>query len=793
MDISYVHEQEPQIEIVPEPVNQKSILEKISFIILLVSIVLSPLVFLTTNYAPIDTAKNIVITFGILIAVIFYVISSIKARTLSFPKNAVTTSGLVVFITIIISALLSDNIQKSIIGQGFEVGTASFLCLLFISSLLVYKLVTKNKDRVMWVYVAITAAFIILSIFQIIRLFVDPSFLNFGVLTSATSTLIGKWYDFGIFAGIIFLLSFFSLRLLNMQKGMKFLLYVLFLLSLLILIIVNSLLIWFSIFIVIFGYGVYNFHKSKKSRISIFTIILLVVSLAFAVKGTDIAKVAGLQFNSETRELALPWQFTLDIASNTIKEKPFWGAGSNRFVNQYLINKPAVINSSDFWQLEFTNGFGFIPTFLVTGGTIGIIAWILFLIFFTRAGVVSLKRDTEESLTKFFSISTFLISSFLWLMMIVYSPTHVILFLTFVFTGLFISSIQNDKTIKIDSRNITLILSVITLLILIFWTLAYIKKTVSLHYFTNGIELLNSTDQLAIEKAEDKFKSALSWDKSDIYYQALAEIDIAKIQILAQQLQDQIKKDQKQPNQDSLQKLNSVIDEALQYSGNAILIDNTNYYNYISGARVSELALSLKINNAYESAKSFYSEALKYNPYNPSIYLSLARLEVSQGKFDQAQKYIGIALQIKQNYTEAIFLLSQIQVNNGQIKDAITSVQFAIQTQPNNSLLYFQLGLLQYNDKNYQGAVDALQKAIQINDQYANARYFLGLAYARLGKNPDAIIQFENLNSTNPENDEVKEILTNLKAGKSPFSDVKTPIDSKPEKRKTLPVKEKHQ
>jgi tetratricopeptide (TPR) repeat protein len=166
---------------------------------------------------------------------------------------------------------------------------------------------------------------------------------------------------------------------------------------------------------------------------------------------------------------------------------------------------------------------------------------------------------------------------------------------------------------------------------------------------------------------------------------------------------------------------------------------------------------------------------------------------VSQGKFDQAQKYIGIALQIKQNYTEAIFLLSQIQVNNGQIKDAITSVQFAIQTQPNNSLLYFQLGLLQYNDKNYQGAVDALQKAIQINDQYANARYFLGLAYARLGKNPDAIIQFENLNSTNPENDEVKEILTNLKAGKSPFSDVKTPIDSKPEKRKTLPVKEKHQ
>ena len=791
MDISYINEQPSQAEVIQGLVKPKNLLEKISFIILLITIVLSPLVFLTTNYAPIDTAKNLIIAFGVLISAILYVISSVRAKSFTIPKNSVVISGLVIVLTILISALSSDSIQKSIIGQGFEFGTASFLCLMFVASLLISKLVTKNKERLMHVYGALVVSFIILAIFQIIRLVVDPSFLNFGVLASATSTLIGKWSDFGIFAGIIFLMSFFSLRLLRAQRNIKILLWILLVLSGFIVALVNSVLIWTALGVMILVYGIYHVVVSAhKTKISFLTLILFLVCVVFAWVGTDIIRPLGVQVNIDSTELSLPWQLTLDVTSDTIKEKPLFGAGSNRFTNEYLLHKPQMINSSDFWNLEFTNGFGFIPTFLVTGGLVGFLAWILFLIFFIKAGVRLIKKEHHESTTRFASVSTFLISAFLWLVSIAYTPSHVILFFTFVFTGLFIVSIASEKHFRINSKKVATIVSLIVLIILIFWTLAYLKKTVSLSYFKGGIGLLSSQDR-SIEKAEAKFKSALSWDTSDIYYQALAEIDMMKIQALGQQLQQQAQKDQKPVDQNSLNTLNSLLEEALTYSRNAIAIDPTNYYNYISEARVSELALSLQVKNAYENVKNAYQSALNYNPYNPSLYLSLARIEVSQKKYDEAQKYIGTALQLKPNYTEAIFLLSQIQVTNGQIKDAITSVQFAIQTNPQNSLLYFQLGLLQYNDKNYQAAVDALQNAIKINDQYANARYFLGLAYARLGKNADAIIQFENLASTNPDNQEVITILANLKAGRSPFNDVQPPADAKPEKRSTLPVKEK--
>jgi hypothetical protein len=67
----------------------------------------------------------------------------------------------------------------------------------------------------------------------------------------------------------------------------------------------------------------------------------------------------------------------------------------------------------------------------------------------------------------------------------------------------------------------------------------------------------------------------------------------------------------------------------------------------------------------------------------------------------------------------------------------------------------------------------------------------LGLSYARLGRSIDAIQQFEKILETNSDNQEVQFILDNLRAGKSPFADVKPPVDNKPEQRKNLPVKEK--
>jgi tetratricopeptide (TPR) repeat protein len=116
----------------------------------------------------------------------------------------------------------------------------------------------------------------------------------------------------------------------------------------------------------------------------------------------------------------------------------------------------------------------------------------------------------------------------------------------------------------------------------------------------------------------------------------------------------------------------------------------------------------------------------------------------------------------------------------------------AISINTQSPLLYFQLGLLQYTDKDYASAAKSLESAVALQPDYANAKYFLGLSYARLGENQKAVEQFKKLAETNPENQEISFILTNLEAGKSPFADAKPPVTPNPEKRSSLPVKEKN-
>lgn len=781
--------------------------EKISFIILLVTVFLSPLIFIPISYAPIEVAKTSIIVFGVLASCVLNVISALKNRNFSIPKHPIVFISVLLVVSTIISAFLSTNFQRSIIGQGFEIGTASFLVLMFVAAFLVYSLTVKNKERLIYIYGAIGLSFLFLIVFQLIKL-IDPAFLSFGLFSTTTASLIGKWYDLGIFSGLVFIVTFFITRSVIEEKFIKIILYILLAISGLFVLLINFNVITSVILLTLLSYGIYYFtqnvgtgvgFKKFTSRISIPTLILVIVFSIFTWKGGAITSSIAKSLKLDVTEIFLPWQLTLDVTTDTIKSKPLFGAGPNRFGTEFLLNKPQLINSTNFWSIEFNSGFSFLSSFLVTQGIVGVILWIVFLIFFFGLGIKSLKK-IKDGQSSFALISTFFTASFLWIIALLYNPAHVIIFFTFIMTGLFIAAAVSEGILEVknfgtgESRllnKLALIIIIASIVVLALWSLVYIKKIVAISYFQSGISYLNSAQNQQIDKSENSFKKALKWDYNDIYYQALSEVNIVKINSKIQQLQAQNQKDPKSIDKELVDKTVVLISDTYDLTVKAIEIDRTNYYNYLEQARVLEIASILNIDKSYEGLKSSYENALKYNPYNPALYLNLARVEISKNKSDDAMKYIGAALNLKNNYTDAVFLLAQVQVNKGDIKGAITSTQFATQLNPNDSVSFFQLGFLYYNDKNYQSAIDSLMKAVQLNDQYANARYFLGLSYARLGKNTEAIDQFEIIAKSNPDNEEVSLILTNLKTGKSVFTGAQPPIDTTPEKRKSLPIKEK--
>ena len=469
-----------------------------------------------------------------------------------------------------------------------------------------------------------------------------------------------------------------------------------------------------------------------------------------------------------------------------------FGVGANHFLQAYLANKPDAVNMSDAWGVDFQYGFGFIPTLVAEQGMIGLVLWILFFVFLGICGTRTIKNVGEDPTKRFVIISSFMSAVFLWLIAIVSVPSHIVIFLTFVVTGIFFGAsawVGSAKVCSIEPRNkmgsriLSAVLMVVILASLL-WAIIYVKKVVALSYFGAGVKQLTTLNDPA--RALSLFTSAYNADHLDVYLQGKAEAGLAIATAIATEAS---KATNASTSEELIKKFGIVIDDALKDSRAAIAYDPNDYYNRISEARVSELATNLKIQNAFESTVQSYTQAINLNPKNPSIYLSLARLEVGQNKLDDAIKAIGAALQVKSNYIDAVFLLSQVYASKGDLSNAIIAANFATQLNPQNAQVFFQLGLLQYNNKDYTASVAAFDKATKLQTDYANAQYFLGLSYARTGKTSEAIAQFELLAKTNPDNQEVGTILKNLNAGKSIFESPQTV--SSPEKRSSLPIKTK--
>jgi tetratricopeptide (TPR) repeat protein len=789
--------------------NSSSKLESWASGILIALVFLLPIIFIPITYLQQGAIKGYLIIFCVLVSSILYMISRIKAKSFEWVANPLSYIGVILALILAASSVWSGEFMKSFFGQGFEYLAAAFIIILIISARLSTIISSRNSSRALSIYAAVMGSFALLAIFQIIKL-INPSALSFGLFYGAASTPIGSWYDLGIFSGVVFILSSLAFLYFPMNRIVKLVIGILCAISIFFLVIVGLPSIWFGIALVFLALIFQRYINEKRGgsfgkRLPIFAIIVFVVAVFMSWNGNVIATPLANSLKVGYSELGLPWQMTLDVGTGILKSSPILGSGPNTFNNEFLLYKPLVINQTQFWSAGFSNGSGLVPTIALSLGLSGIILFCLLYIYFIRDGVRTLRKvgqlDTLENqvngrLAQYISYSSFFAGAFLLYMDLVYVPTYVNFFLTFVFIGVFIGSMINSGGVRLASipfnvKGKTALLArscgMIVLLVVLVGFVWYGMKAIALGYFTSGAAAVSTSTPSLVDlaNAQKDFQKALALDRIDVYDQALSEINLAGVNSIASQIS--AAGSSTKPTQDQIQQITSLINSATSFAAAAVKYDPSNYSNYMLSARVFSTAASLGITGAYDSAITAYTNAIKDSPYDPSIYLAMAQLAASQNKYDDATGYIGSALQLKSNYTDAVYLLSQIQVAQGKTADAITSVKFATQLTPTDPTAFFELGLLQYNAAEYSDATTSLATAVSLNPNYANAQYFLGLSYAKLGDNPDAIIQFQGLAKTNPDNADVASILANLKAGKSPFVN-QTPPASTPTKRSSLPI-----
>jgi len=783
-------------------------------IALAVFVFLLPVFFVPVVGVSLYVAKIALLATSLVVLFAVFLSSVLSGGMIEIPKARYLLPMVLFAVVSLMSSAFSGSINNSIAGAVFDLGTSG-LILMLVFAMFLTVVAAKSIGIVTKVVRAFIYGVLALTVYTIIGTF-GSSLLPTALASKIPLFLLGGVIDTAIILGAATILSLCILNMTEVSKRVKIVLSLLMAYSMLfvgaanftpVIIILGLVSLVFFVYTLSWSVGrpaskdghlqdasvpEDALQETNTRNISLSSLVILVASIILILGGTGISASLSETMRTQMIEVRPNFQTTMDLTLDAWQENFVLGIGPNRFAQFWALHKPLEINQTQFWNSDFYAGSGFLPTIAITTGLLGTLSFLAFFALYLLCGIKAMFAQANALRSRYLSASSFLVSLYLWVLLFLYTPSIVVLALAFIFTGLFTATLVPQGIvgywkINIFSNPKTNFLSVLSTVVLLILSIAggYFvwERVVAAVIFEKGVLQYQSTGNLAL--ARESTLRAASIVPHDVYWRGLTEIyliDLSRVLggITGESNVSEAVKTEAQ----------GLIVGSIDSAKKAVAGDTSNFQNWFALGRVYEILATNNVEGALPEARVALEEALKRAPNNPAIPLALGRLDAMAGDAGGARKNITMALELKSNYTDAYFTLAQLEASQNNIPAAVRSVEAASLLDPSNSGLHFQLGLLKYNTNDFKGAASAFGRAIELVPDYANAKYFLGLSLERLSRRSEAIVQFEEIQKTNPDNQEIAFIISNLKTGKSPFKDAVLPVDDKPEKRSEPPIDE---
>lgn len=736
------------------------ILNLLSFYTLIGTFFLSIFFFLPYVPVSIEVAKGFLLSVGVTLSIFFWLMARLVDGKFTIPKDRLIIFAGLIPLVFLIASFFSSSLYLSIFGQGFEVGTFGTMLVLFLV-LFLSSIYFQTESRIRKFFKAILLGSAIVLVVQFLQLFVGLDKLAPGMFMGVTNgNLLGTWNNFAFLFGGVVVLCLAMIELLPKKKSITIFLTIFCILSLFLLVLVNISFVWILVGIfslVVFVYSISQNRAEDRTlkNFPYLSFFVVLISLLFLVGSNSLSTIVAQYFGAINPEFYPSVSGTFELVRPALSHNPLFGTGPNTFALDWSMWRPQEIFQSIFWNVDFKSGFGLIPTFLITTGIIGFLAWILFIIVFILRALQSVFLIIKKRSSSHYVILSMFLALYFWIGAFISNPNVVELMLAFAATGVFIGSLVSmnllalhDGTFLEDPRtSFFSILGLVLLMILSISTCyAYTEKFSSLIYYSYSAP--KDTTRESLLNSEAKILKAISLDKNDAYYRGLSQIYLAEIQTVVAD---------KTLSADILKTTTQGLITNTESSVNSAIKQNPKYYmNWKNAGDVYASLLSFGVTGSYESSLGAYTQALTLSPMNPGILLSLSQLEVIHKDTEKAKSYIEEALKVKPNYIDALFARAQLKFDEGDKSGAISDAELAATYAQGDASTYFKLGSLKYSIGDFVGAISAFEMSVRIDPYYHNARYLLGLSYKKAGRLDDAHTQFGILYKLFPDNTEVK-------------------------------------
>lgn len=748
-------------------------LRSMAVFIVLIAFVLLPVLFVPGVYASLGFTKVYVVGLALLSSFVLLSLSVLRSGTARvIIPPALAFFWLFAFVSIV-SALLSGDTLDSLFGNSFEVHTAGFFVLMALT--MTVTLAFANQKRMLTrLFAGLGVVAAVLQVYHVLRIFFGGDFLSLGVFISATQSPIGSFNDLAIFSGLVLLVVLVLVKEVTASRLGKILSFVLTFSSLIILAVVNFYAVWLIIGFFALMMLLYLISRDTwlrggefdtpitRTALALVGVVCIAASI-FVVSGdsvgTRISKATGVSY-IEVRPSVLT---TMDIIKSVWGENALLGTGPNRFEDAWREYKNPVINQTVFWGTVFTAGSGFIPTIFITTGLAGTVSILLFMgAFLFLSYRLFIRSEFRDAGWKSIGVLAFVSSVYLWLVSFLYVPGNTILLLASLATGLVLAAYVSQKSeagLVIDvTKNrqygflliasvlvvvVTSILSAITLSKL-YWSSLVYADTVS--SFQAGA---------SYTEVDSGLERTFGLHPQDNYVAERAQLRLLEIQKLSGGEVTPL----------TQQQYAAYLSEGISLSEQAINLDPTNPSNYLVLSNFYTLLDPKEFAEVTGRMKSLFEVVRGIDPANPYYYVVEAQYQARQGDTEAARQSLVKAIELKNNYTDALLLLSQLDIAAGKVEDAIAVTSAVVSIEPNNPTRYFQLGVLLAANKDYTAASQAFGEAIKLDPSYANARYFLALTLLDQDKKTEALEQLYKVRETNSDNATVSELIRQVESG----------------------------
>lgn len=757
--------------------------EKISRTSIYLAVLLIPVFFLPWTINALDFNKQALLGILVFIGLLVWFLKVLVSGKLEINKSVFNIPVLILALVYGISAFFSLSSSSSFWGFPLNI-SAGFITL--ISFILLYFLIAntltsedKKESKVFkFLFVFLFSGFLaaLLGLIQLFGKFLLP--FDFARLTSFNT--IGTVNSLAVFLSVLLPLAIAFLFIA--RKVIRLLLVIFILVMTIDLIVINFWVAWavlISGLIILFIFGMGNVKKSGRAGLVLLPMTLLIIALFFSTFNIGSSLLPQVPIE------ASPSQITeVNIAKEVFKDlniqKLLLGTGPGTFIYNFSKFKPLELNQTAFWNVRFGNGASEILDRLITTGVLGLLSLLLVLGIFFRVGFKYLKErmadlDTNNSTSSMLvlgivsSFTAVTVSQFLY-------PTN--FSLSFVFWLLIGSlaaiEISKRKVLRLEPASFKMIgVSFVFVLIFIsiiglsfLWGQKYVGE---IRYF-QGVKAWQERE---LDEAVLKTLGAINLSPNvDTYWRNVSQIYLVQL--------NEFLKRTDMPQEDLMNQSQILIANSVNSAKQATDISPHDVANWNVRGFVYRNTIGL-LGGAEEWAINSYEKAIELEPTNPYIYTEIARVYIqkadllkqqkaSQDEIDEAltkaKENLNKAIELKSDYAPAHFQIVLIDIREGKTQEAIDKLEAAKVLSPFDTGLAFQLGAIYYNNNQITKARTEFERAIRFDTNYSNARYFLGLIYDRQGNTDKAMKQFRKISELNPDNQEVKDIISNLKAGK---------------------------